>query len=230
VRVHNLNLNLSAPGAGPIGNAAAKCTACVGRTLLPLICPRIAGRAFAPLQSKRLLIESRWMSTSLEFAGKCRSRRLNNWLFGLTVFLSSMRSFVEPVMNADDERCYRHPATQRHAATTPIHSQSLIQVVGTCLRSIFCAVIPPLVMGPAATAAPLSVRAVSAAASGAAAPTAASARALRRALRRTFHVGRESACVARHAAKQRTVRRKISQQAQRQRYLRPQPRRRRSTR
>jgi hypothetical protein len=33
------------------------------------------------LQSERLLIESRWVSTSLAFAGKLRPRRLNNQPF-----------------------------------------------------------------------------------------------------------------------------------------------------
>jgi hypothetical protein len=33
------------------------------------------------LQPKRLLIDSRWVSKPLAFAGKLRPRRLNNWPF-----------------------------------------------------------------------------------------------------------------------------------------------------
>jgi|EP01049_Picozoa_sp_SAG25_P009204 hypothetical protein len=37
-----------------------------------------SARAHGVLRSKRLLIESRWVSTPLAFAGKRRPRRLNN--------------------------------------------------------------------------------------------------------------------------------------------------------
>jgi hypothetical protein len=37
-----------------------------------------AGTAGCELQPKRLLIESRWVSTPLALAGKLRTRRLNN--------------------------------------------------------------------------------------------------------------------------------------------------------
>jgi hypothetical protein len=38
-------------------------------------------RRLGVLQSKRLLIETRWVSTPLAFAGKLRPRRFNNWPF-----------------------------------------------------------------------------------------------------------------------------------------------------
>jgi hypothetical protein len=92
------------------------------------------------LHSKRLLIESRWLSKPLASAGKLRPRRLNNWPFGLTEIPGRAPRLRHPPLHPAHllplrlrhrrrrrhraaPRLTRQPAPSSRRSTPPSHSQ-----------------------------------------------------------------------------------------------------------